>query len=111
MLKGITIIFVFLFIGEFISKSLNIPIPGNVIGMILITAALRFNIIKLESVKQTSDILIKNMILFFIPPAVGIMLYFDMIKNDWLTLLVGLFPPTFIVLFVVAKLQQRLEND
>jgi holin-like protein len=110
MLKGITIIFIFLFIGDFISKSLKIPIPGNVIGMMLIAGALRFEIIKLDSVQKTSEFLVKNMILFFIPPAVGIMLYFDLIKNDWLTMLVGLFPATFIVLFVVGKLQQRLEK-
>ena len=110
MLKGITIIFTFLFIGEFISKILDIPIPGNVIGMVLIAGALRFDIVKLDSVKQTANFLIKNMILFFIPPAVGIMLYFDMIRQQWLLMLVGLFPATFIVLFVVGKLQQRLEK-
>jgi holin-like protein len=110
MIKGIAYIFIFLFLGESISSILNIPVPGNVIGMILITLSLKFKIIKLEDVKAPADFLVKNMALFFIPPGVGIILYTDMIKNDWIAVIVSLFLGTFAVLIVVGILQQKLEK-
>ena len=50
MYKGLVIIFGFLFIGETLSGLFNLPIPGNVIGMVLLTFAFLFNIIKVEDV-------------------------------------------------------------
>lgn len=110
MLKGITIILIFLFIGEAISKLSGLPIPGNIIGMLLITGALRFKLINLEAVQSTADYLIKNMILFFVPPSIAIMLYFDLLKSEWLAVTIGLFVPIFLVLFVVGNLMQRSEK-
>lgn len=109
-MKGITILLIFLIFGESISRLSGLPIPGNVIGMLLIAGALRFNLVKLESVKHTADFLIKNMILFFVPPSVAIMLYFDQLKEQWMAVTLGLFLPTFLVLFVVGKLMQRCEK-
>ena len=110
MIKGIAYIFCFLFLGESISSLLHIPVPGNVIGMILITMSLKFGLIKLDDVKAPAEFLVKNMALFFVPPGVGIILYFDMIKNDWLAVIVSLFAGTFSVLIVVGLLQQKLEK-
>ncbi len=110
MIKGIAYIFGFLFIGESISSILHIPVPGNVIGMILITLSLKFNIVKLEDVKEPANFLVKNMALFFVPPGVGIILYTDMIKNDWIAVLASLFIGTFSVLIVVGLIQQKLEK-
>lgn len=110
MLKGITILLMFLCLGELISHISGLPIPGNIIGMLLITGALRFDLIDLQSVKTTSDYLIKNMILFFVPPSVAIMLYFDLLLENWTAVIAGLFLPTFLVLFVVGKIMEKSEK-
>lgn len=52
MYRGLVIIFGFLFIGETLSELFNLPIPGNVIGMVLLTFALLFNVIKVEDVLE-----------------------------------------------------------
>ena len=36
------------FAGEILSKFLNLPIPGNIVGMILLFVLLTSNIIKVE---------------------------------------------------------------
>lgn len=110
MIKGLTIIFLFLFLGESITYLTKIPIPGNVIGMIMLTMSLKTEIIKLESIKSTADILVKNMAFLFVPPGVGIMIYFDLIKAEFLPILVSYFLSTFAVLYVVGKLQQTLDK-
>ena len=110
MIKGIVYIFGFLFIGESISTIFKISVPGNVIGMILITLCLKYKIIKLEDVKVPANFLVKNMALFFVPPGAGIILYSDMIKNDWIAVIASLFIGTFSVLIIVGLLQQKLEK-
>ena len=47
MVKALLYIFGFLIAGELIRYIFNIPIAGNIIGMLLIFIALRLKIIKL----------------------------------------------------------------
>lgn len=111
MIKGLFIIFFFLFLGDSICIASGIPIPGNVIGMLLLTVGLHCKLIKLESVQQTADMLVKNMALLFIPPGVGIMLYFDLIRAELLPILVSYVLSTYAVLVVVGKIQEKLSHD
>ena len=72
MLKSIFYIILFLVIGELTVYLINMPIPGNVIGMLLIFTALSLKVIKLENVKPAADFLTRNLGLFFVPPGVGL---------------------------------------
>jgi holin-like protein len=108
MVQGLTIIFLFLFLGDSISYFAKIPIPGNVIGMILLTVSLKIGLIKLESIKPSADILVKNMAFLFVPPGVGIMVYFDLIKTEFVAIVASYLFSTFAVLFAVGKIQQSL---
>ncbi|MGA1861445.1 CidA/LrgA family protein [Deferribacter thermophilus] len=110
MIQSLTIIFLYLFIGDTISTILNIPIPGNVIGMILLTISLKTNLIKLESVKPGADVLVKNMAFLFVPPGVGIMIYFDLIKKEFIPIVISYFFSTLAVLFIVGKVQQIMDK-
>ncbi len=88
---------VFLLVGELIS-SLGVVLPGNVIGMLLLTAALALRLVRVEQVSAASDLLLDNLAFFFVPPAVGVMLYFDLIARHWAAI------ATSIVVGVVAVL-------
>ena len=111
MLKAFLYIFLFLALGELIVYFIDIPIPGNILGMILIFVALKLKLIKLETVKPASDKLIKYMVLFFVPFGVGLMSYFDFIKSYWIVLSVAAGLSTLITLYVTAIVQQKLEKD
>lgn len=60
-------------IGFWIAKVLHLPVPGNVIGMILLFLLLLSGVIKLEWIEMASGILIRNMSFFFVPISVGLM--------------------------------------
>lgn len=111
MLKAFLILFIFLGLGELISSLIKIPLPGNILGMILIFTALKLKLIKLESVKPAADTLLNYLILFFIPFGVGLMSYFDFIKSYWLILLVAAGVSTLITLYVTALIQQKFEKN
>ena len=75
MIKGLFYILLFYFLGEAVSILINSFIPGSVIGMILLFLSLFFGIINPKNVKETSLVITKNMAVFFVPPAVGLMAY------------------------------------
>ena len=111
MLKALFYIFLFLIIGEFLKYLFHIPIAGNILGMILIFIALKFKLIKLESVKPASDKLVKYMVLFFVPYGVGMMTYFDVIQDHWFAILVAALLSTLVTLYITAIIQQKLEKN
>ncbi len=110
MYKSLVYIFIFLALGEIIKYVFNIPIAGNIIAMILIFASLRLKIIKLSTVKPASDTLIKYMVLFFIPYGVGMMVYFDVLKENWIPIIFATLISTIISLYVTAIVQEKLEK-
>lgn len=111
MLKALLIIFLFLGLGELIYFLFDIPVPGNVLGMLLIFIALKLKLIKLESVKPASDQLLKYMVLFFVPYGVGLMAYAGFIHSYWIVLSVAAVITTLLTLYVTALVQQKLERD
>lgn len=111
MLKALFHIFLFLAIGEFIKYLFNIPIAGNIIGMILIFIALKTKILDLETVKPASDKLVQYMVLFFVPYGVGLMVYLDVIKMHWVPILIAIIISTILTLYVTAIIQQKFEKD
>lgn len=88
----------------------HLPIPGNVIGMLLLTFGLHRKMIRLEDVKPAADILVKNLAFLFVPPGVGLMAYFDVVSQEFAAITVSLMVSTFLVLGMVGYLQQRLEK-
>ena len=111
MLVAFAHLFLFLGLGELIVYFIEIPLPGNILGMILIFVALKLKLIKLEAVKPASDMLIQYLMLFFVPFGVGLLAYFDFIKMHWSVLTVAAVISTLITLYVAAIIQQKLEKD
>lgn len=110
MIQSLFIILLFLFIGEALSDGLGLFIPGNVIGMVLLAVSLHFKLVKPKWVRPASDALLKNMAFLFIPPGVGLMLYLDLLKEDWLPIGTGIAVSSLVVLWLVGAIQQRLEK-
>ncbi len=107
MFGGLAILLLFLLLGELVS-ALGVGIPGNVIGMILITIALSTRLVKVEQVKAAVDVLLDNLAFFFVPPGVGLMVHAGLIAEYWLPISIAVVVSTVLVLTVVGRLQQAL---
>ena len=57
---------------------------------------------KTESLKETNDFLMENMALFFIPAGVGIVQYYDIMKNAVWQIVVICIVSTFVTFAVTA---------
>ena len=67
LIKQFAVIFSIYSISDILSKTLKLPIPGNVIGMMLLFILLLTGIVKESHIDEASELLIANMSLLFIP--------------------------------------------
>ena len=110
MLKSLIYIFCFLFLGELIHYFLDVPVAGNIIGMLLIFLALFFKLIKLKDVKPASDFLVKYLVVFFIPYGVGLMVYANLIAEYWMPVTIVVLLSTLLSLYVTGAVYQKLDK-
>jgi len=110
MVRGLTYLLLFQLCGEMISRFLDLPIPGNVMGMGLLLLGLTTGWIDVKWIEEAADILLSNMTLFFVPAGVGVMVYSDLIAAEWLPITVATIISTFVVMAVTGVLAQKLEN-
>lgn len=83
LFREVIIIFGIYFLGEACSQLLHIPLPGSLIGMLLLLCALGFRIIKLEQIATISDFLLGHLPFFFIPAGVALLAVFPQIAHNW----------------------------
>lgn len=68
-------LYLILLLGNEISKLLNLPIPGSIVGLVLLFISLELKVVKLEWIDLGASFLLSQLLLFFIPSAIGVMEY------------------------------------
>lgn len=111
MLVAVTTLLACQLAGEVLVRLVGLPIPGPVVGMLLLLLILGIRGGPPDNVRSTAQTLLKHLSLLFVPAGVGVMVHFHRIGAEWLPILVALVGSTFISLAVTAlsmKLVQRL---
>lgn len=106
MARQCFIIFGCLAVGELIVWLTRFPVPGSIIGMLVLTALLQARAVKAETIRPICRFLVSNMGFFFVPPGVALMLYFDVIRASWLPITVATVVSTALVLLVTGWVHQ-----
>lgn len=107
MLSALTQLLVFQLVGEVLARGLALPIPGPVIGMLLLFALLAWRGGPGKDLQTTGQTLLQHLSLLFVPAGTGIMVHLGRVADEWLSLLVALFVSTAATL-VVTALTMRL---
>ncbi len=110
MIKGLFFILLFYFLGEVCSVLVNGFIPGSVIGMILLFLCLFFKLIKPDMVRDAATVITKNMAVFFVPPAVGLMAYAEVISKSIWAIALAIIVSTVLTIIAVALVQENMEK-
>lgn len=110
LIRYCAIIFGCLALGELIVYLTGIHFPSSIIGMILLTLFLHLGWIKLHWVKAFSDMLISHLGLFFVPPSVAILAYFDLIAKNFWSISVAIVVSTIIVMVVTGHVYQFIRK-
>ena len=105
-LNGITFLLVYQLVGEVVVRLLNLPVPGPVLGMVMLFLTLMIRGRTPRSVETASSALLGHLSLLFVPAGVGIMVHFGRIADEWLPIAVVLLVSTVITMAATAGIMQ-----
>ena len=103
------IIFGFSFIGNVISNVFRLPVPGSILGMILLFLALQFKILECRHVDEAGSFLINNLTILFLPAGVGIMAKWNLISHFWAQILLIVVGALIINMLILGKLVEWIK--
>jgi holin-like protein len=105
-LNGITLLLVYQLVGEITVRLLGLPIPGPVLGMVMLFITLMIRGKAPESVDQASTALLSHLSLLFVPAGVGMMAHFGRIADEWIPITLALLLSTVITMVATALIMQ-----
>ncbi|MCI6151824.1 CidA/LrgA family protein [Fusobacterium perfoetens] len=91
------------FLGILIQKIFNLPLPGTIIGMIILFILLYKKILNEENIGNICDNLIKVMVLLFLPAVVNLMEHYHYLKADIIKIIILLVITTAITMGITGK--------
>jgi putative effector of murein hydrolase LrgA (UPF0299 family) len=108
MLAALAILLVFQTLGEGIAFVTGVPIPGPVIGMLLLFAAL-LAWPRLQAILDaTASGLLGHLSLLFVPAGVGIVVAAASGRGQWLAIVLAVAASTLLTMAVTALVMQAL---
>ncbi len=110
MLEYLTLILACQLVGEFAVSAAAVPVPGPVVGMILLFVFLLIKGSVPEQLANVSSGLLNNLSLMFVPAGVGVMVHFEVLGNDALPISVALVTSTLLTIAVTALLMNFLNT-
>lgn len=104
MLYQLLIMFGTALLGQIISGLLPFPFPSTIIAAIILFLLLEFKIVKLEELKDVTELSNKYLAIVFIPVGVAVMEYFGEFTMDvWLKIVVIIVVSTAATMMVSGK--------
>ncbi|MEJ2514904.1 MAG: CidA/LrgA family protein [Gammaproteobacteria bacterium] len=110
MLWGLTLVFACQLAGEVLVRLLGLPVPGPVLGMVILLAGVVAGGVP-TGLREVASGLLRYLPLFFVPAGVGLITHGDRLRSDWLPLGLGILVSTLATLALVAWLLQRLAPE
>ncbi|MBY0265077.1 MAG: CidA/LrgA family protein [Burkholderiales bacterium] len=106
MLGALTTLLVFQLLGEVIVQFGGWPIPGPVIGLLLLFFTLVLRGALAEPLRDTANGILQHLSLLFVPAGVGVMVHFSRVSGEWLPILAATIVSTALAMGVSALVMQ-----
>jgi holin-like protein len=108
MLGALTVLLVFQLIGEVLVQFAGLPIPGPVIGLLLLFLSLCARGSLAVPLRDTANGILQHLSLLFVPAGVGVMVHFSRVSGEWLPILAATIISTALAIGVSALVMQAL---
>lgn len=102
MLAALTTLLLFQLVGEVLTRSLALPVPGPVIGMVLLFVFLVLKEGPGKELQQTAQSLLQHLSLLFVPAGTGILVHLNRVGDEWLPLVLAIVLSTLLTLVITA---------
>ena len=110
MLGAFTLLLVYQLIGEVLVQLTGLPVPGPVVGMLLLFLTLAVRGAAPPWLRDTCQGLLSHLSLLFVPAGVGVLLHFKRLGAEWLPISVALVASTVITIGVTALVMRALQK-
>lgn len=108
LIIGMSILLGCQFLGEVISRALSLPVPGPVLGMLILLIGLMIRGSVPGSLRIMGEGLLKYLTLLFVPAGVGLIQHFGLISREIWILAITLIVSTSATLLVTSQTLQRI---
>jgi holin-like protein len=102
MLPALTALLLAQLLGEVLVRTLGLPVPGPVLGLLCVLLALGVWPRLVAALKPTAQSLLAHLSLLFVPAGVGVMLHLRRLGDEALAIGVALVVSTLVGLGVTA---------
>lgn len=96
-------------IGNLIARWAHLPIPGNVVGIVLLYVLLNLGLVRLEHVQEAADFLLRHLVFFFIPVAVDLMNWGGVFYRYGFALALAIVASTAMTFLATGAIAQWME--
>lgn len=111
MIHGFVLLLICQLAGEIVSRQLALPVPGPVLGLVLMLFGLfayqRFAGVDADAVTRSetgkaAGVLLQNLALLFVPAGVGVVQHLQLLADDGVIIALALVASTALTLAVTA---------
>ncbi|GEK31172.1 putative integral membrane protein YxzK [Kurthia zopfii] len=106
----IILLYLLCYIGNLIVDWLHLPLPGSIIGLIMLLILLHLKVIPKKAVAKGAGALLSILTLLFIPATVGIVNYPELLSSYGVILLAITFLSTVFALITTALFAKKIEQ-
>ncbi len=110
MIEAIATLLIYQLIGETLTFSFGLPIPGPVIGMALLLLTLALRPVLLARIKATGTTLLSHLSLLFVPAGVGVMVHFARLSEEGVAIVAAVVGSTLLAIVATAVTAAFLIN-
>lgn len=108
LLRGLTWLILFQLLGTALNMLVISIIPGPILGFVLLFIFLLIRGETTEDLDAAASSLLKYLPLLLVPPAVGIMAHWDLVKASFLAVVGSLFISIVVTIVFAGWLMQHL---
>lgn len=109
MISALTTLLLCQLIGEVLVRALHLPVPGPVLGMVLLFAGLVLRGREAPApLGSVADALLGHLGLLFVPAGVGVVIYLPLLARDWAPISLAVVAGTLLAIAATGRLAQAL---
>ncbi len=98
MITALSLILAFQLVGEILSRALDLPLPGPVVGLCLLVAACILRPTLAARLRPTAQGLLSHLSLFFVPAGVGVVAHWPVLRDHGIGLALAIMGSTLLAI-------------
>jgi holin-like protein len=102
LIPALTALLGFQLAGELAVRLTGVPVPGPVLGMVLLAMFFAVRGGVPDELQQVASVILRHLSLLFVPAGVGLMLHVERIEAEWLAIGAALLGSTVLSLIVTV---------